>query len=217
MLTLAEEEVAQDLRRELVVLLHLTQERMRALHGVEGWREAFEPLEAVQSSLEEVSREQAAIRIAAPLFLSEARLRPIVSGCLEELLGSPVPLSFRILTELGETIQAAFDVEELWLEKGATPDQTVLTFTDEHAAGGVGFLLSELRTMLTEGLVDSVVEAFPLNHYDVLCLWAGPEEEKLPATEAFVAQVYGGLKGTPVSATSRSLEAAPDLLQFLRS
>ncbi|MEE9164623.1 MAG: hypothetical protein V3U17_07540, partial [Thermoplasmata archaeon] len=76
MLTLEDEERAQELRRELVVLLHLTQERMPALRRVVGWREAFEPLKEVRSSLEGVSREQAAVRIAAPPFLSQDRLRP---------------------------------------------------------------------------------------------------------------------------------------------
>ncbi|MEE9173724.1 MAG: hypothetical protein V3U30_01965 [Thermoplasmata archaeon] len=217
MLTLEDEERAQELRRELVVLLHLTQEGMPALRGVVGWREAFAPLETVRSSLEGVSREQAAVRIAAPPFLLQDRLRPIISGCLERLLGAPVLFSLRILTELGETIQAAFNMEEVWLEEGATADQTVLSFADEHAAGEVGLLLSDLRTMLAEGLGDSIVEAFPLNHYDILCLWAGPVEEKFSSTEAFVAKFYGELKGAPVSVTSRSLEEAPDLLQFLRS
>ena len=217
MLTLEDEERAQELRRELVLLLHLTQERMFALRRVVGWQEAFEPLEEVRSSLEGVSREQAALRIAAPPFLPQDRLRPIISGCLERLLGAPVLFSLRILTELGETIQAAFDVEEMWLEEGATADQTVLSFTDEHAAGEVGLLLSDLKTVLAKGLVGSVVEAFPLNHYDILSLWTGPAEEKLSSSEAFIAKVYGELKGAPVSATSRSLEEAPDLLQFLGS
>ncbi len=216
MLTLEDEEHAQELRRELVVLLHLAQERMTALRRVEGWREAFEPLEEVRSSLEGVSREHAAVRIAAPPFLSQDRLRPIISGALERLLGAPVLFSLRILTELGETIQAAFEVEEMWLEKGATADQTVLTFTDERAAGEVGLLLSDLRTVLAEGLIDSVTEAFPLNHYDILCLWAGPADEKLSSTEAFVSKVYAEWKGASVSATSRSLAEGPDLLQFLR-
>ncbi len=216
MLTLEDEERAQELRRELVVLLHLTQERMPALRRVVGWQEAFGPLEEVRSSLEGVSREQAAIRIAVPPFLSQDHLRPIISGCLERLLGVPVLFSLRILTELGETIQAAFDVEEVWLEEGATADQTVLSFTDEHTAGEVGLLLSDLKTMLAEMLVDSITEAFPLNHYDILCLWSGPAEEKLSSTEAFVAKAYAELKGAPVSTTSRSLEEAPDLLQFLR-
>ncbi|MEE8198695.1 MAG: hypothetical protein V3R48_03165 [Thermoplasmata archaeon] len=218
MLTLEDEEHAQELRRELVVLLHLAQERMTALRRVEGWREAFGPLEEVRASLEGVSREHAAVRIAAPPFLSQDTLRPIISGALERLLGARVLFSLRILTELGETIQAAFEVEEMWLEKGATADQTVLSFTDERAAGEVGLLLlTDLRTMLAEGLVDPVTEAFPLNHYDILSLWTGPAEEKLSSTEAFVSKVYAEWKGAPVSATSRSLSEGPGLLEFLRS
>lgn len=217
MLTLEDEEQAKELRRELVVLLHLTRERLPVLREVAGWREAFGPLEEVHSSFEGVNRGQAAVRIAAPPFLSQDRLRPILASCLERLLGAPVLFSLRILTELGETIQAAFEVEEVWLEEGAAAGQTVLSFTDEHAAGEVDLLLSDLRKKLAEGLVDSIVEAFPLNHYDVLSLWAGPGAERLSSTEGFVAKIYGELKGAPVSATSRPLDKAPDLLQFLGS
>ncbi|MFQ5552585.1 MAG: hypothetical protein ACE5EW_02580 [Thermoplasmata archaeon] len=217
MLTLEEEEYAQDLRRELVILLHIPQDRLPALRRVRGWKSAFAALDEVRSRFEGVSPGQAALRIAAPPFLHQDRLRPILAACLEPLLGAPVLFSIRILTELGETIQAAFDVEEEWLQEGTAPGGTALCFTDEHAAGEVGLLLSDLRTALAERLVGSVVEAFPLNHYDVLCFWTGPVEEKLASTEAFIAQVYGELMEVPVSATSRDLGEAPELLEFLGS
>ncbi|MFQ5986203.1 MAG: hypothetical protein ACE5KQ_02455 [Thermoplasmata archaeon] len=217
MLTLGGEEQERDLRRQLVVLLHLPKERLPALRRVRGWQKAFAALDEIRSRFEGVSPRQAALRIAAPLFLRQDRLRPTLAGCLERLLGAPVLFSIRILTELGETIQAAFDVEEGWLEEGAAPGGTALCFTDEHAAGEVGLLLSDLRTALAERLVGSVVEAFPLNHYDILCLWTGPLKEKLASTEAFIARAYGELMGGPVSATSRDLGEAPELLEFLGS
>ncbi|MEE9593760.1 MAG: hypothetical protein V3W28_09295 [Thermoplasmata archaeon] len=217
MLTLEEEERAQELRRELVVLLHLTQEGLPALQQVAGWREAFAPLDEVRSSFEGIDEGQAAVRIAAPPFLSQDRLRPILASCLKRLLGAPVFFSIRILTELAETIQAAFDLEELWLEEGAPTGQTVLCFTDEAAVGSLTLLQSELQEELRARRAAQVSTAFPMNHYDVLLLWSGPGEEKVPSTEAYVAMVYGELAGAPVSATSRDLGEAPDLLTFLGS
>lgn len=217
MLTLEEAERAQELRRELVVLLHLTQERLPTLQQVTGWREAFAPLEEIRSSFEGVHQGQAAVRIAAPLLLSQDRLRPILANCLKQLLGAPVFFSIRVLTELGETIQAAFDLEELWLEEGASSGQTALCFTDEAAVGSLNLLQSELQEELKARRPAPVSTAFPMNHYNVLLLWAGPDEEKVPSTEAFVARVYEEVTGAPVSATSRDLGEVPDLLAFLGS
>ncbi|MDX1534873.1 MAG: hypothetical protein R3291_04565, partial [Thermoplasmata archaeon] len=160
MLTLEEEEQAQRLRRELVVLLHLTEGERIELPPLEAWKAAFEALDGVRSSLEGVSGPHGAVRVASPPFLSQDRLRPIISACLERLLGQTVPFSLRILEELGETIQAAFDVEELWLEEGATADQSVLLFTDEYAVGELGILLSELKKALEEEAEASTKETF---------------------------------------------------------
>ncbi|MFQ5908807.1 MAG: hypothetical protein ACE5JE_08305 [Thermoplasmata archaeon] len=215
MLTLEDEERAQELRRELVVVLHLAQERLPLLRQITGWREAFAPLEDVRSTFEGVDESQAVVRIATPPFLSQDRLRPILASCLEGLLGGSVLFSIRILTELAETIQAAFEMEELWLEEGGAPGRTVLCFTDEAAVGTLDLLQSELQEELRAQRWAEVSTAFPLNHYDVLLLWAGPSEEKISSTEAFVAGVYESLTGAPVSATSRDLGQAADLLAFL--
>lgn len=217
MLTLEEEEQAEGLRRELVVVLHLTPARMATLPDVDGWREAFRPLVDVRSRFEGVSVEHAALRIAAPPFLNRDRLRGLLTACLERLLGDAVPYSVRILTELGETLQAAFELEEAWLEQGATPGHSVLCFTDEEAVGGMTMLLSELKQGLEARRTMEVAEAFPLNHYDILTLWVGPEATMVDGAASFIRNAYEALTEGPVSVTGRKLAAAEDLLRFLGS
>lgn len=217
MLTLEEEEPGEVLRRDIVAILHVPRDRLVLLPAESRWREGFTGLQEVKSELQSVHLDMAALRLAVPPFLPATRLREVLRAGLKKVLGEILPLSLRVPTELGETLQAAIEMEEAWIEKD-TEGSAVLCFTDEHGAGEVGsFLLSDLRTKLAERLVDWMVEAFPLNHYDAVCLWAGPVEEKLSSAEAFVSMVYRDLTGALVSATSRPLEEAPDLLEFLGS
>ncbi|MFQ6012957.1 MAG: hypothetical protein ACE5LS_04870 [Thermoplasmata archaeon] len=216
MLTLDEEEPRDVFRQEIVAILHVPRDRPLVLPEEARWREGFAGLREVRSELRDVHRGAAVLRLAVPPFLRAERLREVLAACLERVLGEALPLSLRVLGELAETLQAALEMEEDWIQRGAE-GSTLLAFTDEHAGGQAGLLLSELKTRLADRLADSLREVFPLNHHDVLCLWSGSGEEGLSATETSIADFYEELTGGPVSATARPLATAHDLLAFLGS
>lgn len=208
---MAPENVEPDevLRRPLVALLHVAPEEYTALQSADP-TEAFEPLREVRSELTGFAPRFAALTLAVPPFLRRSRLRATLAPCLTALVGRAPALSLRILAELVETLEAA---EELSAGEGeGTP---VLAFTDEEAVGDLDLRLLDLRRTLAEGVGGSLLAAFPLSHYDVLCRWQGAGDPVLWGPDVPVARAYSRLTGHDIGVTARGLEDMDVLRAFL--
>lgn len=208
MLTLEEEEIAEELRRELVVLLHLTREELMRLTTREEMERAFDGLSEVKGHLVAVSLDHAALKVSIPPFLRSSRLREVLKYCLLDFLGRDVAISVRLPGELADTVEASRDTVAEWAEGG----RAVLCFTDEATVGEPTIPLIELKDYLDKRSRKPIEMAFPMNHYDVLCIWRGPLDRLVSGPEKLISEAYSELAKTPVSATARSLEALIDLL-----
>lgn len=201
MLTLGEEELAEELRRELFVLLHVSREEHGRLR--EGALEqALEGLREVRGQLVGVSVASAALRITIPPFLGSGRLRGVLSDCLKALLGREVPLSLRLPGELADTVEVAGEMAREW-DRG----RAVLCFVDERTAGELGRPLVELKAALEQRVEPPLEAAYPVTFYDVLCRWEGAGEGVVWGPETTIAAVYQKMTERRPSATARDLEA----------
>lgn len=211
MLTLEDEDLIRDLRRELIVLVHVSAEQYPRFTE-DGIARTLQGLDAVKAELVAVNREQAGLKIAIPPLLPSPRLREVLTPLLARALGTSPALSIRLIPELADTVEAARDLLRDWGEETGA-----LCYTDEAAVGDPLRSLSELKALLREAQQSDLERAFPLNHYDSLCLWRGAFDGIVWGPEAFIARVYGEMVGHPVSTTARSVEGMGDLLeQFQR-
>lgn len=206
MLTLEEPRILAELRRELIGFLHINEKEYHGLRGGELTR-ALEALEEVKSSVEALSVEQAALRISIPPMLRASRLRQVLRESLRGLFQRDVGLSFRLPGELADTVEAARDLSQDWPKEGTM----VLCFTDEETVGEPTRPLVHLKKFLEERA--SEILAFPINHYDVLCLWRGPITSLVWGPEVVLAEAYAEWVETAVSATARSLQGMVELLE----
>lgn len=210
MLAAAEEDVElEELRQSLAILLHVDERTYAALREAGNVAGSFLPLQEIRSVFEGVDPQHATLRIAIPPFLRSRRLREVLDGCLEDLLGTRVSFSVRILAELVDTLQVADEVAE------EDPTGAVVCFTDEAAVGELPLPLLGLRRHLDERLEAPVTTAFPLSHYDVFCRWEGPTDPVVWGPEAVVGRAYEDLVKGAVSATARGLSASEAFLAFL--
>ncbi len=213
MLSVQEEELSRGLRRELVVLLHLSREDY-ALHPPrEVLQRALGGLREVSGTLVAYSRKHAALKISVPPLLSSKRLRGVISGCLKEAFSKDLPISLRLPGELADTLEAAKDLRQDWPQEGTA----VLCLTDEAAVGEPTRPLSEMKRFMRDSIQEPMIMTFPMNHYDVLCLWAGPVEGLIWGPEKVIAQSFSQLTKTSVSSTARSLEALDELMGLFLS
>lgn len=204
-----EEDLARELRRELIVLLHVTAKEYARLPDVD-FLEALEGLREVRGSLISASAEHAALKVSVPPLLPSARLREVLRTGLRKALGRSVAVSIRLLPELADTVELARDLMEEWSEGGTG----VLCFTDESAVGEPTRSLSELKEYLNSWVEDDILSAFPVNHYDVLCVVSGPARGLVSGPEKVISKAYGELSKVPVGSTARSLDFARELVEM---
>ncbi len=210
MLTLREEEDFEaELRRELIVLLHVNSREYAKLPDVD-FLGALESLREVRGSLIGVSAEHAALKVSVPPLLPAARLREVLRVGLRKALGRRVAMSIRLLPELADTVELATELMQERSEEGVG----VLCFTDESAVGEPTRSLSELKEYLSGRVENEILLAFPVTHYDVLCVVMGSAGELTSGPEEFVSKAYGALSRVPVGATARSLDSARELVEM---
>jgi hypothetical protein len=211
MLTLEQEELPEELRREIILILHLSKADYASFPPDDMLRDAFSALTELRSSLQAINRRHAAIKLTVPPLLPSKRLREVLMRCLVEAFGSEIAVSIRIPAELADTVEASRGLVEEAREVG----EAVLCFTDESAVGEPTVRLYDLRELLRQGVREPVVSAFPINHYDVLCIWDGPVDGLVWGPEGQISSIYEGLSKTPVSSTARTLAAVEDLMNAL--
>ncbi len=204
MLSLQEEEdLERELRRELILLLHVNQSEYARLPEVD-FEEALDGLKEVRGLLMAVSNEHAAIKISVPPLLPGARLREVLRGGFVRGMGREVAFSVRLVPELADTVEVAHDLMEDWSEGGTG----VVCFTDEASAGEPSRSLSELRQIIGGKVGGDLLSAFPVNHFDILCVWDGPVDGVVWGPERVVSDTFTSLSKVTVSATARSLDSA---------
>ncbi len=206
-MTLQDEELERELRRELIVLLHVNEGEYARLSDVD-FEEALQGLREVRGSLIAVTNEHAALKISVPPLLPSSRLREVLQAGLKEGLGREAAVSIRLLPELADTVEAAKELTEDGPEEGTW----ILCFTDEMAAGEPSLPLSRLREFLNDRVRGDLRTAFPVNHYDVLCIWQGPTNHVVWGPDEVISRAYSELAGVPVGSTARSLEASGRLV-----
>lgn len=211
MLTLQQEEMREELRRELVLLLHLSREEYAEFPPEERVRDAFRDLAEVRCDLAGISKKYAALKLSVPPLLPSRRLRGVLAGCLQAAFGRSIAVSLRVPVELADTVEAARNL----LEDVDEDDEAVVCFTDENAVGDPTIHLYELKERLDGATEEPVAMVFPLNHYDVLCLWKGSMNGVVWGPERQISEVYEALVGTPVSTTARTLRGVEDLMAAL--
>lgn len=201
MLTLDEEELGAELRRELVVLLHLTEAEHARLQE-ETLVRALTALGEVRGEVIEVSLVVAAVTISIPPFLPSARLREVLVGSLAEVLHREIALSLRLPGELADAVEVGRELAREWEAPGA-----VLCLADEQAVGDLGQPLVDLKVLLDRRMESPVAAAFPVTFVDVLCRWDGASDGVVWGPESFVSRTYEELTRRTVSVTARNLEA----------
>ncbi|MFQ5837466.1 MAG: hypothetical protein ACE5HJ_01620 [Thermoplasmata archaeon] len=208
MLTIQEDETAEELRRELIVLLHVSREDYARFPPVKMLRDALSALKDLRSALQVVSSEHAALKISVPPFLLRERLRGTLSGCLKQAFGHDVALSIRLPGELADTVEASREILEEMTGEGAA----ILCFTDEEAVGEPTIHLYDLKEYLGQRISEALTMAFPINHYDVLCVWEGEGDGVVWGPDRQISAAYEELVKVAVSSTARRVEAVEDLL-----
>ncbi len=213
MLAVEKEAISEELRRELIVFLHLTREELSRLTSEERVRGALEGLSEVRGLLIAVDLEHAALKISIPPFLRSDRLRGVLKRGLATLFGRMVGTSIRLPGELADTVEASRNVALDWSDD----ERAVLCLTDEGAVGEPVHSLSDLREFLEEKVDEHVSRLFPINYYDVLCLWEGSVNPIVWGPDRTISGAYGELTKTSVSSTAHSLEAMNALVAHFQA
>lgn len=209
MLTLQErEDLERELRRELIVLLHVNEGEWATLPDID-FPGAMEVLREVRGSLIGISAKHAALKVSVPPLLPAARLRKVLGAGLRRALGRRVAVSLRIVPELADTVETAGELMEESAESGVG----VLCFTDESAVGELAMSLAELKTYLSEKVGNDLLSAFPMTHYDVLCVMRESMTRILSDPEKVVSEVYAELSKVAVGSTARPLDSARELME----
>ncbi len=213
MLAIEEEEISKELRRELIVLLHLNREEYARLKSREELERVFDRLREVQGLLLAVSLEHAAVKLSIPPLLRSDRLRGVLKSCLAAFFGRDVGFSLRLPGELADTLEVSREMAEDWSGDGVA----VLCFTDEGAVGEPDRSLAELRDLMSERIQESLTMTFPINYYDILCIWQGTVDSIVWGPDKLISAAYADLAQAPVSSTARSLEAVAALLTLFNT
>ncbi len=206
MLTLEEEDLGEELRRELIVLLHVTRGEYGGLREGELER-ALAALSEVRGRVVRVSLRAAALTIAIPPFLPSDRLREVLLGCLEKVFHREISLSLRLPAELADTVEVGRELAREWERSAA-----VLCLADERAVGDLDRPLVDLKAVLERRVEAPVAAAFPVTFVDVLCRWEETMDGVVWGPEAVVAGAYMELTRREVSVTARSLEVLADVM-----